>query len=235
MSEDRVNRYLEVQWWPSPTHAAIMLQIARDTWKLPDPSAPNECAGMVRVRTTQAELSETLNVSPRTVRKVFNDFRMMRVMRPTDNSRTWYLARQADDAAAFTKRMQEQWANVKKALEDAEPEPWEQAPRHLPDAEAAVRGTPQDQGGTPSEEGYTPRKIDSILHPDSPPPATTRLVTAINIVADSKSLIPMEVHEWTRRTYGSTITLVDYLDRSDYDTVEEWLDAEYMPTRETNQ
>lgn len=219
MTEARVNRFVEIQWWPSPTHFAIMLQIARDTYRDIDPSAPPECENMIRVRTAQIDISETLNVTPKTVRKVFADFRVMRVMRPADGSRTWYLNKRVDDTTAFAKHMLDWWPKM-------------QENRHR-DGDAPANGTPPEvewyellespEGDAPAAP-RPPRRLDAILHPTTPPPMRVRLESAIVSAATDLSLDPTDVEGWWRAQWDSIEALAEMLDASEYATVREWIE-----------
>lgn len=110
MSDRRLSGYAQVRWWPSPAHAALALFIASDTYNGPDPSAPEE--RLIRVRTTQIELSEALNVDPRTVRTVMRDFVDMDIMVIGNGGRTWYLRQGADDPVRLQSRMMNEWPRL---------------------------------------------------------------------------------------------------------------------------
>lgn len=110
MADRRVLGYSGVGWWPSPTHGMVMMTIARDSWAGHDPAAPYPHS--IRVRTSQIELAEALNVTTRTIRKVMNDFAAMGIMYVGNGGRTWYVPEKADDPAVLQERMMAEWPKL---------------------------------------------------------------------------------------------------------------------------
>lgn len=215
MSDARMAKYGHVQWWPAPIYAAVMFLVGQTSYQEVDPTAPPECAGMVRVRITQAELSETLNASPATIRRVFADMAKMGIMKRAESSRTWYLNKRTDDAPAFTKRMLEQWPLIRETPEpEAEPREieWYEA---LDDEDAS--------GGNDSPATVASHPLDPVLRPGTAPPMPIRLTTAINNACTDFAFDPPKVHEWWQRRFDTIEDLADWLRHSNYSTIREWI------------
>lgn len=228
MTLARVGHFAEIQWWPSPVHAATMMLIGSTSWRDADPAAPPECEGMIRVRVTQAEISEILNTSPQTIRRVFADFEKMQVLKRAEPSRRWYMDRRVDDVAGFTRQMRRGWTYMRSlAAQAATPEQDDDGTRWL---EELLASPPPEE--TPEADARPPRPLDDILHPTKPPSADVRLISAISAAAGSGiGIHASAVSEWYRSRW-TIEELIEYLDASNYSTVLEWLEDNSDEIRE---
>lgn len=229
MSVPRVASMLEVMYWPSPAHCAAMLMIAGSTYASGDPSAPPELAGWIRVRITQGELSERMNVTPKTLRKVFAEFAEMDVMRRAEPSRVWYLNPKADDAAGLTRRMMawkrgELATPAVAAAAGVDGAHWTD-PASWPTS-AQTLTTPPANGAAPLIPPARP--IETLLDPtNTRPKREVRLGTAIANIATDMGMIPADVAEWRASIWPTIDDLISYFledeQGKEWESIEEWL------------
>lgn len=208
----------EVDWWPTPTHYAVISMAASQT--AARPRTFGDVAGgkqpVYRVQTTQGEIAERLSISSRTVSRCFGDFEAIGVMHSAARGRRWYIDGRASNVDMLSLRLRKVWpTHAARNARTSEADPaWEAA-------------SGEELADEPHDLIRRPRPLDAILFPEGPPSVAIRLESAVTALASSRNTLPAAVAQWINRNYGGMIELAHYLEGTQYQTLAEWMDAEY--------
>lgn len=245
MTAARVDAMTQCEYWPSPAHASAMMLIAASTYRDEDPQAPPDLRGWIRVRVSQGDIADKVNVTPKTVRKVFADFAEMNVLRRAEGSRTWYLNPNIDHVYGFSMRMLE-WRRLNERRR-AEPsadvgvlDEWT-APAAAPAPEAAAAST---NGHTPHRERPMPppltwsidristwsiAPIRELLEAENRVNPELRLTTAIGQATESRGVMKSYSLDWRRQYWPTDDDLIAYFledeDGKLWQSIDQWVEA----------